>query len=124
MAETVICRVIAKTTGGVADSVSMLDIYSHSGAAPRRLAICQSQTLKLSYGDRIKCVSGTVAVVINPGTPAGSFILYANLPSGAAWNQRTELEMNDETTKNIHRGKISVANDIGATNTAAGGFTR
>ena len=134
MAKTVVCRIVTgnsasfdkqntKQTGGKS-VVSVLDIYPRSGGEARRLTISQTQILKLNYGDRIRCVSGSVVVLINPGTPAGTFVLYPNLPSCVSWNHRTELEMNDETTKHIHRGKIGVADDIGAVNRAAGGFTR
>jgi hypothetical protein len=34
------------------------------------------------------------------------------------------LEITDEMTIYINRGKIHVANEIGATNTSAGSFTR
>ena len=121
MTKTVVCRFVTGQSwskGGKPQSavVAVLDIHRQTGGAPQRLSINQSQTLKLNYGDRIKCVSGSVGVLINPGTTAGMFILFADSPSCTSWNYRTELVMDDETTKqHAQRGKVHVTEDIGNT---------
>lgn len=117
MAKTVVCKLI---TGNSWENgkpeirlAAVLDIYSSAGGSPRRLVVVKTQTIILNYGDRIKCVSGKIGVLINPGTPAGVFVLLPDLPSCVNWHQRTELEMNDETTKHIHRNQVLVAKEIG-----------
>jgi hypothetical protein len=129
MAKTVICTLVAgqiwdKTGKPGTSIVAVLDVYSQTGSAPTRLSISQTQTLKLNYGDRIKCISGRVGVTINPGTSAGMFVLFADSASCTNWNFRTELEMNDETTKQIHRGEVSVADDIGNISRGTGASAR
>ncbi len=128
MAKTVICRLV---TGNAPENgrfdnrpAAVLDIYRNSGGKPQRLIVCQTQTLKLNYGDRLKCISGKIVVVINPGTPAGAFVLLPDLPSCVRWNERTELEINDAATQHIHRGGISVMDDIGTMQAKTGGTTR
>lgn len=128
MAQTVICRLITGNSWESGKSeirlAAAVDIYSQAGGAPRRLVIAKSQTIQLNYGDRIKCVSGKIGVLINPGTPAGAFVLLPDLLACKSWNERTELEINDETTKHIHRGEIKVMQDIGTVQTKTGGTTR
>lgn len=130
MANTIICRILP--TGAAAfqgsgqakgNNVVTLDIYPASGAA-WQLRVAQPHDLKLHSGDKIKCVSGAAAVLINPGTPAGIFILVKQLPPNSDWKTRTELEINDETTRHIHRGNISVAKDIGTVLTGGTATTR
>ncbi|HLM60037.1 MAG TPA: hypothetical protein VK308_04485, partial [Pyrinomonadaceae bacterium] len=79
------------------------------------LTIAKSQDYKLSFGDTIKCISGTAAVMINPGTPAGTFLLRAKI--------NPELEINQETTKILHRGTVTVNHDIGSVIANQGGGT-
>lgn len=128
MAKTVVCRLITGNSWESGKSAirlaAILDIYSNSGGEPRRLVVAKTQTIKLNYGDHLKCVSGKIGVLINPGTPAGAFVLLPDLPFCVRWNERTELEINDETTKHIHRGEIRVIDDIGTIQTSAGGTTR
>ena len=124
MSKTVICRILptdAKTSHG---GIVMIDVLPASGSTAWQLTAARPQDLKLQYGDTLKCVSGTAAVLINPGTSAGMFILCKTLPPNADWKTRTELEINDETTKIIHRGRISVTNDIGNTSRSTGATTR
>jgi hypothetical protein len=125
MAKTAICTFITNQSlnkGGKSKPTlsAVLYVYPNSGGDARRYTICKTQTVKLNYGDRIECVSGNVVVLINPGTQAGAFILRPDLPSCVNWNERTELEINDETTKHIHRGKVSVGRDIGNVSRIAG----
>lgn len=128
MTRTVVCRLITGNSWESGKSAirltAILDIYSQSSGAPRRLVVAKTQTLTLNYGDRIKCISGRIGILINPGTPAGAFILLPDLPSCVRWNERTELEINDETTKHIHRGEISVMDDMGNVQIQTGGVTR
>jgi len=120
MAKTVICRILPtkpQSSSGPNQSnstynVVTLEIHPSVGAS-WRLTAAKSQDLKLQFGDTIKCVSGTAAVLINPGSLAGMFILCPQVPPGSDAKVRTELEINDETTKAIHRGKITFAKDIG-----------
>ena len=117
MAKTVICTFVMGNSWEQGKPevrlAAVLDIYPNAGGEPRRLAVGKTQTLKLNYGDRIKCISGTLVVLVNPGTQAGAFRLFPNSPACVNWNDRTDLEMNDDTTKHRHRGKISVTGDIG-----------
>lgn len=120
MSKTVMCRIIpAKTQNSSGanqtSGVAILEIHSVGGAA-RRFTIAKSQDLKLNFGDTIKCVSGKAAVMINPGTPAGTFLLDPKTCP--------ELEINDETTKILQRGKVSVGEDIGNTTRGTGATTR
>lgn len=114
----VICRITAyeqrgnqsRATG--TGAVIILEI-SRNGGAPQRLVVARTQNISLEMGDRIKCVSGLAIVMINPGTGAGVFILCPQLPPNADWKYRTELEINEETTRVISRGQIKFTNDIG-----------
>jgi hypothetical protein len=128
MAKTVVYRLINGNSWQSRKSeirlAAVLDIFTNGGSEPRRMVVCETQTLTLNYGDRIKCISGKIGVLINPGTPAGAFVLLPDLPSCVSWNERTELEMNDETTKHIHRGEIRVMEDIGTIQTSTGATTR
>ena len=128
MANTVVYRLITGNSWETGNSkrglAAVLELYSHSGGAPRRVVVCETQTLVLNYGDRLKCVSGQISILINPGTAAGAFRLFSNLPACVNWNDRTELEINYETTKHIQRGAIGAMNDIGTIQTKSGGVTR
>ena len=132
MAKTVICRILpteARAAHGNnqrqgAGGIVILDVYPASGSTAWQLTTARPQDLKLTYGDTLKCVSGKAAVLINPGTPSGIFILCPRLPPNADWKIRTELEINDETTKTVHRGKISLTDDIGTILRGTGAVTR
>jgi len=133
MANTVICRIIPTSESAVlgngqakaATSVATLDVYPASGSVQWQLTVGKQHDLKLQFGDRIKCVSGAAVVMINPGTIAGAFLLCKKLPAKSDWKFRTELEINDETTRPMHRnGKIEFAKDIGSINRATGATTR
>lgn len=131
MAKTVICRILPTSTKNLqrsnqpngANDVVILEIHPSSGAA-WRLTAAKSQDLKLQFGDTIKSISGTAGVLINPGTPAGMFILCPQVPPNSDWKMRAELEINEETTKHIHRPKISVGGDIGTVLTGGTATTR
>ena len=120
MAKTVICRILptnqqnaaGRNQSSSANSIVILEIYPASGAA-WRLTVAKSQDLKLQFGDKIKCVSGTAGVLINPGSPSGMFVLCPQVHPGSDAKVRTELEIDDETIKAIHRGAISATKDIG-----------
>jgi len=100
---------------------ALLDIYPGSGGKTRRLAIYQTQSLELSYGDRIKCLSGEISVLIKLSRArSGFFVLVANSPSCIKPHYRTELVMNDKATRAHQGGTISVADDIGSISKFAG----
>lgn len=113
MGQTVICRVMPKAEHGI--KVVMLDVFPANGGVQWQLRTSQTQDLKLQFGDRLKCVSGSAVVLINPGTSAGAFILSSKLPAQHDAKERTELEINEETTRIVHRGQITFARDIGNT---------
>lgn len=103
--------------------VIILEII-RKGAAPQRVTVAGTQVVALEFGDRLRCVAGFAAVLINPGTGAGAFILCAQIPPQANWNYRTELEINEETTRIISRGKMWAAGDIGNTQRGTGAVSR
>lgn len=121
MGQTVICRVLPN--GERANKIVVLDVRTAAGNE-WQLKTAQPQNLKLQYGDRLRCVSGSAVVLINPGTRAGAFILKPQLPAKPDWKERVELVINDETTRAIARGQIVVSADIGTTQTATGATTR
>lgn len=86
---------------------------TRTGGEAHRFTVAGAQNISMNAGDRLKCVSGCAVVMINPGTGAGTFVLCPQIPPHADWKFRTELEINEETTKIIHRGKITFAKDIG-----------
>lgn len=117
MAETLMCRILpmdsSKTASG-AGKVAVLELRPVNGA-PRRLNIARPQDLKLEYGVKIKAVVGRAMAMINPGTMAGAFILDPQAPPADFPKVRVELEITDELTKYINRGKITFdENDVGA----------
>jgi len=128
MAKTVICQILpteggkwnGKNSQAGASKIVILEIYSAAAGNSRQLVLAKPYRVNLSFGDRIKCVSGAAAVLVNPSTQAGAFILTQQIPYGAAWNHRTEIELNDETTKILHRGKVSTTGDIGSINHGGG----
>ena len=130
MSNTVICRILPTNQQNAAGhnqsngtGIVILEIHPASGAA-RRMSIAKQQDLKLGYGDKIVSIAGKAGVLINPGSPAGIFILCPHVPPNSDWKVRTELEINDETTKAINRGSISVTQDIGNISRGTGGATR
>ncbi len=132
MAKTVVCRILPTNASALqrnnqksgANNVVILDIYPVSGSAAWQLSIARQHDLKLQFGDKIKCVSGTAGVLINPGTQAGMFILTKQAPPHSDEKIRAELEINDETTRHIQRGKITSAQDIGTLLRGTGAVTR
>lgn len=116
MAETLICRILptkwSNTARGSGECV-VLELHPANGAA-RRLTIARPQDLKLEYGVKIKAIVGKAVAMINPGTQAGAFILDAQAPPADFPKTRVELEITDELTKYINRGKITFdENEIG-----------
>lgn len=86
----------------------------------QRMLIAGTTELDLNMGDSIKCILGTTVAYINPGTPAGAYILTSMLPLQNDGKYVTELVLNEHTTRYIHRGKISVAEDMGNTSRTTG----
>lgn len=121
MSKTVICRVIPQAVNGTG-GVAILEIHSKGEA--RRLTISRSQDYKLEHGDTIKSISGKIAVMINPGTGAGMFVLLPQVTAGSDWKFRTELVIDDESTKIISRGTPTVSGDIGNVSRIGGFSTR
>lgn len=79
----------------------------------RRMLITGTQELDLNLGDSIKCVLGTAAAYINPGSPAGAYILTSTLPLQNNGKYVKELVLDANTTRSIDRGSIHVTDDIG-----------
>lgn len=107
-------------------SMVVLGLHKRGIEGTKRLIISRTQDLDLSIGDTIKCLSGMALVMINPGTPAGAFILCPQIPFGSDFNSkyRTELQINTETTRIVHRGEIEVSKDIGNIIRSTGATTR
>lgn len=116
---TIICRILANNA---AKGVVLIELIKKDGAA-RQIPIARAQDFSVNFGDRLKSLAGTAIVMINPGTKAGTFILSPNAPKND-WKHRVELEINEETTKIIARGHISVADEIGSITRATGATTR
>jgi len=115
----IICRIMpCETANGSTGQAIILEL--HTNGATRRTVIAGTQNLSMNIGDSIKCVSGMAIVMINPGTGAGAYILCTKLPTPNNGKYLTELEITDELTKVINRGKISVVEDIGTILTATG----
>jgi len=131
MSDTLICRILPTNASALhgnsqakgASGVVTLDIRPASGA-PWQLNVGKAHDLKLHFGDKIKCVSGAAAVMINPGTQAGMFVLCKQVPPNSDGKFRTELEITDELTRYINRGKIHIADDIGSVGRGTGATTR
>ena len=133
---SVTCRILAfepptgsgKKTGKTCAMGSMVIIGLHKRGieGTKRLVISRTQDLVLNIGDTIKCLSGMALVTINPGTPAGVFILCPQIPFGEDFHSkyRTEIQINTETTKIVHRGEIKVSKDIGNIMRSTGATTR
>lgn len=121
------CKLLASQSSqngrAAAAAGSILEIFPAAGN-PYKIIVAKNIMAQFNFGDRIKSVAGTTIVLVKPGTRAGAFILSPHLPVNPAWNQRTELEINDESTKNIPRGEINLKKDIGNTTFATSSTTR
>lgn len=104
-------------------NVAILEITTKN-RPPRRITIDKTQDILMNFGDKIKSISGTVVIMINPGMASGLFILSPKIPKNADWKHRTELEINKVSTSVIQRGEIRVAEDIGTVLTSTGAVTR
>lgn len=104
-------------------NVAILEITTKN-RPPRRITIDKTQDILMNFGDKIKSISGTVVIMINPGMASGLFILSPKIPKNADWKHRTELEINKVTTSVIQRGEIRVSEDIGTVLTSTGATTR
>jgi hypothetical protein len=90
----------------------------------KQIVVSRSQDLVLEIGYKIKCVTGQAFVLINPGTQAGGFMISEMSSNPMMAKYPSILEITDEMTININRGKIHTTNEIGTSNTSAGSFTR
>ncbi len=121
------CKLLASQSsqnGKAAGMSSILEVFPVSGNS-YKLIVPNNIMAQFNFGDRIKSISGTTVVLVKPGTQAGAFILSPYLPANPRWNHRTELEINEESTKNIPReGEIKFKNDIGNTTRATSSTTR
>src|SRR5690606_7241859 len=86
----------------------------------QRMMITATQELDLNIGDPIKCHSGMAAAYINPGSPAGAYILTPNPPLQNNGKYLKELVITDKITLAIPRGSIEVEEDIGNINRSTG----
>jgi hypothetical protein len=124
---TIICRIMAsnptdaKTPGR--GLVTILDLTTN-GEETRRIVVSRTQDIPMNLGDSIKCVSGMAVVLINPGTGAGAYFLCTHPPTPNNGKYLTELEINEETTRIISRGKIVMTNDVGSIMRATGATIR
>jgi hypothetical protein len=84
-----------------------------TGNRTQRMMVTGTKDLSLNMGDSIKCVLGAAAAYINPGSPAGAYILTSTLPLQNNGKYVKELVIDANTTRAIHRGSIEVAEDIG-----------
>lgn len=95
----------------------ILHIFRKStGQTTEKMIFTTPQDITLSFGDKIMCVEGMAAVLINPGSPAGAYIVCPQVPvfTADAGKYRVVLEINEETTRKRRRGSISVEEDIGS----------
>ncbi|MBX7061739.1 MAG: hypothetical protein K1X52_08775 [Pyrinomonadaceae bacterium] len=118
----IFARILVKGEGS-GGKRAVLDL-TRKGAKTKRLTVASGQNLVLDFGDRLKAVQGTAVVMMNPGTRACAFILTPQLPPNADWKCRTELEIDEESTRMILRGEIYVRQDIGNTTRATSDTTR
>jgi len=118
----IFARILVKDEGQ-GGKRAILDL-TRKGAKTKRLTIISGQNLVLDFGDRLKAVHGTAVVMMNPGTRAGTFILTPHVPLNADWKCRTELEIDEESTRLILRGEIYVRQDIVTTARATSNTTR
>lgn len=120
------CRFLLVKTGESENNngnVAILELTTKN-RPPRRITIDKTQDILMSFGDKIKSISGTVVIMINPGMASGLFILSPKIPQNADWKHRTELEINKVSTSVIQRGEIRLAEDIGTVLTSTGAVTR
>lgn len=104
-----VSKEIAKGTD--APGVAILDV--RTGKRTQRLVVTGRQEIHMNIGDSIKCISGTAVAYINPGSPAGAYILTPKPPLNNNGKYKTLLNITLETTRDIHRGSIHSVEDIG-----------
>lgn len=105
-----------------ATSTATIDVKK-SGKV-QRYNVTSPMDLQLEMGDQIKCIFGTAVALINPGSPAGAYFLTPNPPPNSDGKSLTVLTIDAKTTREIHRGSISVAPDIGNVIRATSDTTR
>lgn len=126
----VTCRILANNAssavsphaGKSTGAVVIVELIRKNGT-PQKVLIVRAQDFSMNFGDRIRSIAGTAVVMINPGTKAGAFILSAQAPNNN-WKHRTELEINEETTRILNRGAVSKVEDIGNLTRGTGAVTR
>lgn len=120
------CRLfLKKSSDGENENgnVAILELTTKN-RPPRRITIDKTQDILMNFGDKIRSISGTVVIMINPGMASGLFILSPKIPPNADWKHRTELEINKVSTSVIQRGEIRVAEDIGTVLTSTAAVSR
>lgn len=106
-----IVRILSIGPGGQTGGNVTLDIITNGHS--RREVIINRKDLMLNMGDTIVCIAGEAYAMINPGSPAGGYILKPQLPFPPDGKTVTVLTLDINTTAPTHRGSITHAPDIG-----------
>lgn len=77
--------------------VSVLQIQSAEGVSRENLIFRKGQKITLIFGDKIKCISGKVALFFHPDPGSSRMHTLSAHPNGE--KEKTEVEVNEETTK-------------------------
>lgn len=77
--------------------VSVLQIQSAEGGIRENLIFRKGQNITLVFGDKIKCVAGKVLLFFHPNPGSSRLHTLSAQPNGE--KEKTEVEVNEETTK-------------------------
>lgn len=115
-------RILPQVEGNSPAKTITIDVIRRGKT--ERLIITSPRDLIVDFGDSIRCIAGTGVALMNPGTPAGAFILTTKVPYGQEYKCRTNLEISGKTLCIIERGEIVTDSDIGTVMTATAAATR
>ena len=77
--------------------VSVLQIQSAEGGTRENLIFRKGQNITLVFGDKVRCVAGKVMLFFHPDPGSSRLHTLSAQPNGE--NEKTEVEVNEETTK-------------------------